>query len=315
MARFGDSFIMISKSWAGLKAICASKRAPLQCDDLGDLYELFAVDGPLVYLTTIWKDAVPAGVLESYSQVQNDADRAEYESAYAATANAPLVHRLSTGLPTAAQVEVPAGASPYRRSWDVAAAPESVAVLDIWVGGKLVGPLGICLLVGGHYSVRTNAAVGSAVHFALVDRDDVLGAFSPYGLQRARLSGLTGTTGTIAVGDTVTGGTSTRKARVLAVGADYVEVTYNEGQFTDGEALAFAPSGAASTLGTWDEGDVFEIERFVEDEHVEGYDSGDDGNTGGALPVPSGLYFRVIVYNAHTTDTMRLTVRLKVARR
>ena len=84
------------------------------------------------------------------------------------------------------------------------------------------------------------------------------------------------------------------------------DVTYHEGPFTDGEPLTFS-GGATATLGTWDEGDVIELVRSVKDEWIEDYDYR-DYSPGGSREIPTGLYLRIICYNAHATDNLRVKV-------
>jgi hypothetical protein len=192
--------------------------------------------------------------------------------------------------------------------------------LDIYIYDDLIGEQGKCYLTGGIYKVReTNghgAAKGSALHLAIVDRDDLYGLFALYGYSRTKLNGLTSISGTISAGDFAYGDTSGKKCKVLAVGADYCEVTYWEGAFDDGEDLTFKDSGgsqtATATLGTWDEGDFIEFARPLKEEWIEGMDTGEVA-PGGAKVLPTGLYIRLLCYNAHATDELYVTVPLLLA--
>jgi hypothetical protein len=237
------------------------------------------------------------------------------DDALATLIGTPTVYpsQSEAGLGVQSVLNVPVAATNLEKSWEMTVSSETTGILDIWVGGDLVGPTGICYLEGGEYRCRTDAAQGSALHFALVDRDDVYGLFSTYGLSLTKLDTLTNKASwPPAVGETVTGGTSGTTATVLAVNANDVEITYNEGPFTDGEALTFS-GGATATLGTWEEGDVLELTRSVKDEWVEGKEERKVA-PGGAKLLPAGLYFRVICYNNHTADDLRVKITLILAK-
>lgn len=90
MANFGTNFITISKFWTDLKAVLSSKSLLLQYDETSEIYELFAIDGPIVYLATIYKGVVPDGVLPVYSQSQNDSDKIDFGDNFKAFANRPV---------------------------------------------------------------------------------------------------------------------------------------------------------------------------------------------------------------------------------
>lgn len=207
------------------------------------------------------------------------------------------------------------------KSYQVTAAAQTTEILDIFIGGDLTGATGKCYLAGGEYRCRTDVKMGSALHFQIVDRNDVLGMFGAYGLSRTKLSGLTFNNGTIAdlqVGDYAVGGTSTGRSMILAVGADFLEVQFHEAVFQDGENITFERGGAPlagvdCTLGSWDEGDVIVILDSVKEEWVEGFDVR-DVHPGGSKEVPEGMYFRVKFFNNHDTEEARVKVSLTVGR-
>jgi hypothetical protein len=91
MANFGTNFVTIGQFWTVFKATMVTKRLCLQFEDLTDTYELFAIDGPIAYLSTIYKGVVPYGVVPVYSQAQNDADKSDFETNYEAYGNLPVV--------------------------------------------------------------------------------------------------------------------------------------------------------------------------------------------------------------------------------
>jgi hypothetical protein len=76
-----------------------SKSLGLQYEDEGTFYSLFAVDSPIVYASVIYKVTLPDFVSASYTQVQNDADKADFENNYKATANGRLTTALSGTAP------------------------------------------------------------------------------------------------------------------------------------------------------------------------------------------------------------------------
>ena len=207
------------------------------------------------------------------------------------------------------------------KSWQITAAALTTEILDLFIGGDLVGATGKCYLAGGEYRCRTPAFEGSAFNFNIVDRNDVLGLFGTYGMSRTKLSGLTFNNGIIAdvqIGDYAVGGTSTSTSKVLAKGADYLEVEFHEATFQDGENITFTRAGSpVATLDcdctSWDEGDVIVIQESLKDEWIEGFDVREI-LPGGSKEVPEGLYFRVKVYNNHVTDNLRVKVSLTVGR-
>ena len=216
----------------------------------------------------------------------------------------------AVGLPSVMVIDIPDAAVVKLKSWQVTTPAQTTLIKDVFIGDDFIGPQGRCFLAGGEYRVRaTNghgAKEGSALHLAIVDRDNLLGYFGYYGLNRTKLTGLTDITGAIVAGDSVTGATSGSLAEVLSVDSDSCDVTYHNGPFTDGEALTFS-GGATATLGVWDEGDVIEIVRNVKDEWIEDFDHR-DYSPGGSREIPTGLYLRIICYNAHATDDLRVKV-------
>jgi hypothetical protein len=77
-----------SYTWTAWKTVLSGKRANYQYDDDGLTYTIWFYDTPDAYVCTIWKGAVPDGVISGgYSQAQNDADKADFEATYQAAAN------------------------------------------------------------------------------------------------------------------------------------------------------------------------------------------------------------------------------------
>lgn len=226
------------------------------------------------------------------------------------------------GMQSVQVLNTPDISSDLIKSYQITAAAQVTEIMDIFIGGDLVGSQGLCYLAGGEYRCRTDVAEGSALNFQIVDRNDVLGLFSLYGMSRTKLSGLTnfagGTIANVNVGEYAHGDTSGAKSKVLGKGADYLEVEFHEATFQDGEDLTIkladgTATGVTCTLGTWDEGDVISVLDSVKDEWVEGYDVR-DVHPGGSKQVPEGMYFRVKFYNNHATDPARIKVSLTVGR-
>lgn len=230
--------------------------------------------------------------------------------------------RSLSGLPIHTKLDFPEVASDKMKSWQQTVSAQATDILDVWIGGSLVGPTGVCYLAGGEYRCRTDAAEGSELEFSVVDRDDVLGYFSTYGMSVGKLPNLTSISGTFQVGETVSGNTSSMETTVLAVGADYLEArhfikdpsTGLYGVFTDGETITGGTSSATAVLDTpaFDDGDVLELSRYVEDEWIEGFDIREI-RPGGSKQLPQGLYFRIQAYNNHATDDLRVKTSLILA--
>jgi hypothetical protein len=218
-------------------------------------------------------------------------------------------------------LNLPDLSSDYVRSWQITAAKQVTEILDIYIGDDLTGAQGKCYLAGGEYRCRTPAFEGSSLDFSIIDRNDTLGLFATYGLNTTKLSGLTFNNGVIAdvvVGDIAIGGTSGARSGVLAKGADYLDIQFHEATFQDGENITFERAGSpVASLDcdctTWDEGDFIVIQESLKDEWIEGLDIREI-QPGGSKEVPEGLYFRVKVWNNHTTDDLRVKVSLTVGR-
>lgn len=77
--------------WTGFVSEISAKLLKAQYDDDGETYTIWGYDGPEVFLCTIWKGVVPDSIISAgYTQEQNDADKAEFESDYKPSANQPL---------------------------------------------------------------------------------------------------------------------------------------------------------------------------------------------------------------------------------
>lgn len=84
----GSQFSQRNYPWAAWKTVYAIKGSPLQYDDDGTLYTIWTYDGPEVLVCQVWKTTVPEGIADtSYSQAQNDSDRADFEANFKASGN------------------------------------------------------------------------------------------------------------------------------------------------------------------------------------------------------------------------------------
>jgi hypothetical protein len=298
-------------SWADYKATVVTKKAlRLQYGEGANTYDIVAVEGSVEWVYSILKD--------------EGAEQDDFEDHYKDDANQPVELRTAAGADVATVLNYPEDCQDLRKSWLVDAAPETLAIRDLWVGGDLVGAAGECWLAAGAYEVWSAAERGSYLEFAIVDRDDVTGAFVPYGLVRSKLAGLTDVVGTFQVGETVVGGTSGARTTVLAVDTDELEVRFavfdedgEDAEFSDGETITGETSEATATLDTpaFTEGDVLYLRKpFLMDEVIK--QSGSDPSPpvliqpGGARMVPGGLYFRVSVWNAAASGDLTIKASL-----
>jgi len=70
-----------SGNWAWFKPLIASKTVKVQFDEDADSYLIYGYDIPEVLVCTIWKGAVPEGVVSGgYAQATNDANKTDFET-------------------------------------------------------------------------------------------------------------------------------------------------------------------------------------------------------------------------------------------
>ena len=269
----------------------------------------------------VWfRDTLPAEQITSLGVLGAAHSGAPLPEAAVDASGNPIVRLYadtSFGIPAVSVLNTPDASKGLVKAWQLTVAASTTDYYDIIIADDLVGPTGRCFLVGGEYRCRTPAAESSALHLAIVDRDDILGLFVYYGFQRTKLAGLTNIVGTRNVGDYATGDTSGHRAKILLVGSDYCEVTFHDGAFLDGETITYksangTPTGATATLGEWLEGDVVELQRNVKDEWIEGLDQRSI-QPGGSKELPAGLYLRAIVHNASPTDPLRVKISFVLA--
>jgi hypothetical protein len=84
--------------WTNWKIIELIKSGIHQYDDDGTIYTIYFYDDKEVHICTIYKGTVPDSLTASYSQAQNDADKADFETNYKPFSNKPLTPKASTTL-------------------------------------------------------------------------------------------------------------------------------------------------------------------------------------------------------------------------
>ncbi len=90
MADLGAGLVVITKSWEDLKDVVLAKNLRLQYDDRNPAqYEIFAIDGGILYTTVIFTGTVPP--VSDTDQTQNDIDKADFETNYQPDANQAIV--------------------------------------------------------------------------------------------------------------------------------------------------------------------------------------------------------------------------------
>jgi len=79
MAKIGSGLIRIDVSWTSFKSTVSSKNLTIQYEETATAYEIFSLDGNIIYYVLIFKVTVPNA---SYNQVQNDLDKTDFETNY-----------------------------------------------------------------------------------------------------------------------------------------------------------------------------------------------------------------------------------------
>lgn len=227
-----------------------------------------------------------------------------------------LAPTTAVGLASVTTQDMPDSAENYRRSWMIECPATQVTIRDLCVSGDLTGATGVCLVQKWGYTVL-GGAIGSAVQVAIVDRDDLLGYFTPYGMSRSKVT-ISGAHGIFVVGEEIRG--TTCRTKILAVFDDHLDITFSRydandqpATFVSGETLTGQTSGATATFGAFVEGDVIYVQSFVKDESLYPNKHHEE-HPGGTRSLPQGLYFRLVVYNASTTDTLWFDASISVGK-
>lgn len=89
---FGAGNTVISTDWTKFKSVASTgKSLRVQFDDDGILYTIFAIESHIVYSCVIWRGTLPDTVVASgYTQIQNDADKLDFETNFKPDANKPI---------------------------------------------------------------------------------------------------------------------------------------------------------------------------------------------------------------------------------
>jgi hypothetical protein len=85
--------------WSDWKEVHSAKNGLHQVSESDSQYTVYFYDGPEVHIVELWKVPLPDGIVSAgYSQEQNDADLADFETNYLPTANATLMPRAASGV-------------------------------------------------------------------------------------------------------------------------------------------------------------------------------------------------------------------------
>ena len=100
--------------WSVWKQCQTTKNGQYQFDDDGYTYTIWFYDGPEVHICNIWKSAVPSGIIAAgYTQANNDADKADFETNYKNTGNGVILPRSVDGRPNIAPNSFPMWSNLY----------------------------------------------------------------------------------------------------------------------------------------------------------------------------------------------------------
>jgi len=126
-------------NWTDWLVVATSHKFAIQYEDDIDTYTIWGYDGPEVHICTIWQGTVPdAAITGGYSQAQNDADLADWETNYKPTANAPIDPRAATGVQGVAAAKGLGNFAPDPRNNPYEPAPDEVSQLYVDTEGSLV---------------------------------------------------------------------------------------------------------------------------------------------------------------------------------
>lgn len=89
MIKLSQGFVTLTKSWDTFKDVAAAKGLRFQYENETDRYQVFAVDGSLLYITNIFKGSIPGDI--GFTQSQNDAWKADFELNFKSGSNRPTV--------------------------------------------------------------------------------------------------------------------------------------------------------------------------------------------------------------------------------
>lgn len=110
---FGDSFTIRNYLWAAWKAALLSHNGIGQYEDDGTITTIWFYDGPEVHVCAMWDGNVPDVVAPSYSQAQNDIDKADFTTNYRSSFNLQLLAKTLDGRPVVSPNMFPGGTTLY----------------------------------------------------------------------------------------------------------------------------------------------------------------------------------------------------------
>jgi hypothetical protein len=168
--------------WTDFKAIAiTSKNLPVQYEDdaIADVYRVFAVDGSVIYVCVIYKGTVPDNC--GITQVQNDADKTDFETNYEPTANGRLSQGVTldgSGFVSAIEratyaAEVAQAGANNRDMISIFNPSGSGKVIRVWeVWGTVPSSSGTSVIVPFEMRLATAITTGSTVTAGKYDQDD-----------------------------------------------------------------------------------------------------------------------------------------------
>lgn len=179
MIKFSENYIQRYTSWADWKVQYAALNSFFHGHDLdiNGIHTVFFYNTPEVVYTTFFDGEVPYPACESYSQEQNDSDKVDYLSNWAAAANGKTERQTTEGM------SIQATTFEYTNELN-----------PNWSGHKYTAIAGVqnifdevivheLQLRGGWYEIISGIPLeDDYIEFAIVDKDDVLGYFQYYGM-------------------------------------------------------------------------------------------------------------------------------------
>lgn len=196
----GSALIQIPGFWTAFKATAVTKKGlkiQYEDDTVENVYRIFALDGMVVYLCTIFKGTVPAG--SGITQGQNDTDKTDFVDNYLPTANAPLATAVDTsGSGLVASLERPtyvaevalAGAN-NKDMLSIFNPSGSGKVIRVWeVWGVVPASSGTTVVIPFEMRSATAITTGTTVTAAKFDQNDA----TPVGVVRQAPTGITDAT-------------------------------------------------------------------------------------------------------------------------
>jgi hypothetical protein len=79
---YGPSPVKIEKFWTDFKEVVTTKSLPMQYEEDNTKYYLYAIDGDVLYLCFVYKNALPTPPPTGYTQAQSDLDKTNFVNKY-----------------------------------------------------------------------------------------------------------------------------------------------------------------------------------------------------------------------------------------